>query len=563
MQDLLAGITAVAVIVPQGMGYAVLAGLPPVMGLYASFLPLAAYAVIGSSRFSSVGPVSVDSIMVASALTALSAQGLFALGSEEYMAAAMLLAVLAGLIQVVLGVVRLGFLANFLSRPVITGFTAAAAVVIVVSQSASMFGLDLPRSVDLHESLPRLIRALPGTHVATFGFGAGTFVLLSICRAWWPKFPAAMLVVVLSIVISSLAGAGDAGVALVGDVPRGLPPIRLPTLDFKQWALLLPPAVVLAFVGYMEALSVASFHARTTPHDIHPNRELFALGAANVVSGVTSGFAVTSGFSRTAVVVQSGARSQWANVSAMVMVGATLLFLTPLFQALPRATLAAIIARSVLSLVDVDSFKRLWRMDREDFLVASITALATLALGIQWGLLVGVGVSLAAFLFRTSQPHTAVLGRLPDLPVYRNIHRFSPTRTVEGVLIVRIDAQLYFGNVTFLRDTLRELEAKSASPLHDVILDASGINYLDSSAEAALSTIVDDYQQRGIQLWIASAKGPVRDVMVRSGFVDRIGESHMTLRVEDAYLMVGADNAPKPRISAVPEAIAPPSDEYS
>ncbi|GMV44191.1 MAG: sodium-independent anion transporter [Myxococcales bacterium] len=524
--DLSAGLTTAVMLVPQGMAYAMLAGLPPITGLYASILPLVAYALLGSSRQLAVGPVAMVSLLVASGVGAL-AQG----GTEAYLGHAVLLALMVGVMQVVMGAGRLGFLVNFLSHPVVSGFTSAAALIIGASQLKHLLGVDLPQGV---EGAAVAISRIAEWHWPTVAVGGAAVVALVALQRLAPRFPRALAVVVAGTLAVWALGLEGAGVRVVGSVPAGLPTLGVPAWSWDALRSLLPIALTISLVGFMESVSVAKAFAQRSGRDIDPNQELIALGAANVAASVSGALPVTGGFSRTAVNAQAGARTGLASLVTAAMVALTLLFLTPLFRGLPTAVLAAIILTAVAGLVDLKEVRHLWWVKRGDLALLGTTFVATLGLGIEEGILVGVGASLLWFVVRSTRPHFAVLGRLPGSTVWRNVRNFPEARTVPGVLVVRIDAQLYFGNVSFLKETLRSLETE---PLRAVVLDASAVNQLDSSAEVALQELLDAWTARGVRLAIASAKGPVREVMERSGLAERLGAG-MCLTTEEAVAAV-------------------------
>jgi SulP family sulfate permease len=535
--DLTAGLTTAVMLIPQAMAYAMLAGLPPIVGLYASVVPLALYALFGSSRELAVGPVAMVSLLVATGVGALAP-----VGSADFIAYAVLLAGMVGVLQLAMGVARAGFLVNFLSHPVISGFTSAAALIIGFSQLKHLLGVDIARSHHVHAILASAFGQLANVSLPTVILGAGSVIALVLLKRWNPVFPRALAVVVGGSVAVWALGLADRGVAIVGNVPAGFPSPSLPGFDSAVLLDLLPIAITIALVGFMESISVAKAFARRNRYDVDPNQELVGLGVANIGGALFGAYPVTGGFSRTAVNAQAGARSTLASLITAVVIALTLLLFTPAFYYLPKAVLAAIIMTAVFGLVDVAEVRHLWKVKRSDLALLVTTFAATLSLGIEQGILIGVGASLLWFVVRTTRPHTAVLGRRPD-GSFRNVARHDDAETIDGVAIVRMDASFYFGNVTFLKDTLRQLEQASATPLRAVILDASAINNLDSSADAALNELLDDYQPRDIQLILARVKGPVMDVLERSGFAGRAGDAAFAESVQEAV----ASLPPAPR----------------
>lgn len=548
--DLTAGLTTAVMLIPQGMAYALLAGLPPIVGLYASTIPLVVYAFFGSSRQLAVGPVAMVSLLVASGVGTLAEPG-----TETYVGLAVLLAAMVGALQLGMGLLRAGFLVNFLSHPVISGFTSAAALVIGASQLGQLLGLELGRG-PVHEILQRAITQLGDTHGLTLAIGAGSIVALLALRRLAPRVPAALVVVVAGTLAVWAFGLHEHGVAIVGTVPAGLPPLALPPLDAHALAGLWPTALTIALVGFMESISVGKSIATRMGYEIDANRELRGLGLANLAGSLFGAYPVTGGFSRTAVNAAAGARTSMAGLVTASVVALTLVLLTPAFYFLPKAVLAAIIMVAVLGLVDVKEVRHLWHVERSELALLALTFAATLALGVEEGIALGVGASLVWHVVRTTRPHTAVLGRLPGTDVFRNIRRFPEAVTEPGVVVLRIDAQLFFGNVAFLKETLRGLVDQAAhgeAPVHTVVIEAASINRLDSSADAALHELHQWLAGRGVTLRLAGLKGPVRDMMQRTGLLARVGEARACFTVAEA---IDAARAEHPRPHAQPPAAA-------
>ena len=515
--DLQAGLTTAVMLIPQGMAYAMLAGLPPIVGLYASLLPLAVYSLFGTSRQLAVGPVAMVSLLVASGVGAL-AEG----GTEAYVAYAVVVALMVGAMQLIMGVARLGFLVNFLSHPVIAGFTSAAALIIGLSQLKHLLGIGLHRSHHVHEIVLEAGRRITELEPITLGVGLASIAILLVMKKINPGWPRALVVVVVGTLAVWGLGLHDRGVAIVGEVPAGLPSPAMPSFDAKAWTGLWPTALAISLVGFMESISVAKNFSRKNKYELDANRELVALGAANLASAFFRGYPVTGGFSRTAVNAQAGAKTGLAGLITAATIGLTLLFLTPLFYYLPKAVLASIIMVAVFGLVDVKEVRHLWKVNRHDLGLMGLTFAATLTLGIEQGILIGVGASLLWFVVRTTTPHYAVLGRLPGTETYRNVERYPEAMPTPGVLVVRFDAQFYFGNVSFLKQTLNRLLEEHDGPTQALVLDAHGVNQLDSSADGALHEIFEDLEERKIRLYVAGVKGPVRDAMKRSGLWDKL-----------------------------------------
>ena len=515
--DVVAGLTTAVMLVPQAMGYALLAGLPPIHGLYASVAPILLYAMLGTSRHLAVGPVAMDSILVASAVGAIAT-----VGTENYVLIAAALGLMVGVVQAGLGFLRAGFLVNFLSRPVVAGFTAAAALIIAASQLGHLLGVGLPRTHHVHRVVWEAVRSFPDWSWPTLALGAASVAALVVSKKRWPRFPAALAVVVVATLVVWALGLSTRGVSIVGEVPAGLPGFHVPSVDTAILLDLVPAAATIALVSFMEAISVGRTFAQEYRYDIYPNRELIALGFANLAGGVTGGYPIAGGFSRTAVNVRAGARTQLAALITCAVVVLTLLFLTRAFFYLPKAALSAIIVAAVAGLIDIKGAREVYRIKRTDFYLLVLTFVATLSLGIQWGILVGIGASLLLFLVRTTRPHFAVLGRIPESQTYLSAARHPQAETLPGIILVRIDAQFYFGNVSFLKETVRRLVDESEVPVRYFVLEAAGVNGLDSAAAATLAELDQELEARGIKLVLTRIKGPVRDVLHRTGLLDKM-----------------------------------------
>ncbi|MEZ4267824.1 MAG: sulfate permease [Myxococcota bacterium] len=527
--DLTAGVTTAVLLAPQAMAYATLAGLPPVVGLYAATLPLAVYALFGTSRQLAVGPVATDSLLVAAIIG-----GLAVTGGLSPVALAATLALMVGALQLAMGSLRMGFLANFLSQPVLSGFTSAVALVIALSQAGPLLGLSSPAGADPLETARALLAGLPSVHPAAAIVGLGSLIALSAMRRLAPRAPRALVVVVAATVFSVLFDLHSSGVPVVGAVPSGLPTPDFSPPDAATATALLPGALTLAFIGFIEAISVGRALAARHGYRIAPNREFTALGLANLAGGLTGGYPIAGGFSRSAVNNDAGARTPLASLVTAALMLLVLLFLTPLLHDLPRPALAAIIASATATLIDTRIIRFLWRVKRSDLGLLVLTFAATLVVGIQEGILIGVTASVLWFVVRSTRPHTAILGQLPGTESYRNLDRFPEARRIPGMTLVRVDAPFYFGNVTFLRDTVARLREECPERLRALVIDATSINELDSSAATALFEIADEADTFGFELYFAGAKGPVRDVMQRSGFWERVGHDRFYLRVHEA-----------------------------
>lgn len=533
--DIAAGLTVGVMLIPQGMAYAMIAGLPPIYGLYASTIPLIIYALLGTSRQLAVGPVAMVSLLTAAGIGAL-AEG----GTETYIALAIALALFVGLIQFLLGVFRLGFLVNFLSHPVISGFTSAAALIIGLSQLKHLLGVDIPRSHHVHEIIGHAIGQFGAINWVTFGLGVGGIVLIKGAKRIHKSMPGPLLAVVFGILAVWLFGLTGQDVKIVGEVPKGLPSLNVPVFNWATLQDLAPIALAISLVSFMESIAVAkAIQAKHKNYKVLPNQELIALGLANIGGAFFQSYTVTGGFSRTAVNDQAGAKTGLASIISAALIILTLLFLTPLFYFLPKAMLASVIMVAVFGLIDYKEAIHLWHSNRTDFAMLIITFIATLGLGIEQGIAVGVILSLAMVIYRTTRPHVAVLGKVPGSHFYRNVNRFDDLEVDPKTLIIRFDAQLYFANTNYFKDKLEQLAEERKGQLKTIIINADSMNSLDSSAVHALEEVIDDYRQQGIQILFTGVKGPVRDAMVKGHLIEKIGKQHFFMSVQEAVDFLG------------------------
>ncbi|MEV8468425.1 sulfate permease [Fluviibacterium sp. DFM31] len=526
--DMVAAVIVTIMLIPQSLAYALLAGLPPEMGLYASILPLMAYAIFGTSRALSVGPVAVASLMTAAAVGNLALQG-----TAEYIAAAIVLAFLSGLILLVMGVLRLGFLANFLSHPVIAGFITASGILIAASQMKHILGVQASGH-NLIEILHALVIQIPNFSLWTLLIGGGSMAflfwvrkglkpaLLSLGLA--PRLadilakagPVAAVAVTTGVV--ALFGLNEAGVAIVGEVPSGLPPLTVPQFDADVWSSLFVSALLISVIGFVESVSVAQTLAAKRRQRIVPDQELIGLGASNIASAISGGYPVTGGFSRSVVNFDAGAETPAAGAFTAIGIAVAALFLTPLIFFLPKATLAATIVVAVLSLVDLSILKRTWIYSRADFTAVAATIVLTLGFGVEIGVLTGVILSIALHLYKTSRPHIAEVGLVPGTEHFRNILRHK-VLTDPRVLTIRIDESLYFANARYLEDYVLD-RVVGDNALRHVIIMCSAVNEIDMSALESLEAINHRLDSMGIRLHLSEVKGPVMDRLQRSDFLE-------------------------------------------
>lgn len=531
LKDLIAGLTVGIVLVPQGMAYAMIAGLPPVYGLYASLFPVITYAFLGTSSKIAVGPVAMDSLLVAAGLGTLAISGV-----ENYIAMVVVLALMVGAIQFLLGLFRMGFLVNFLSKPVINGFTSAAAVIIILSQLKHLLGAEISGSSRFHELLQNAIQKVGDTNPYDLGIGLLGIVLIILFKKWNKNIPIILIIVLLGILGVYLWDLKLYGVELVGEIPQGLPSFVLPDLKLEDVKRLWPIALALALVGYLEAISIGkALEEKGGEETIVANQELIALGASNMVGSLFQAYPVTASFSRSAINYETGAKTLLSSLFSVALVVITLLFLTPIFQYLPNAILASIIMVSVFSLIDLKYAKSLWNNRRDEFIILIITFLSTLFISITVGILIGVLCSLLLMVYRTSNPHFAVLGNIKNTDYYKNIRRFGDEVQVrEDLLIVRFDAQLYFGNATYFKKELLRHVSEKGTDLKAVILNAEAINYIDATGADMLTKLINEIHTAGLQFYIAGAIGPTRDIIFSSGIINELHREYLFVKTKEA-----------------------------
>jgi len=526
--DGLAAVIVTLMLVPQALAYALLAGLPAEVGLYASMIPLVAYALLGTSATLAVGPVAVASLMTASALG-----GIAESGSPEYVGAAIVLATLSGLMLFAMGLLRLGFIANFLSHPVISGFVTASGILIAGSQLGHILGIQ-SGGHNLIEMVQGIWSGLTGFNPITLMLGGGTLVFLYACRKVLKRgltrigLPERMADLTtkaapVTAVIMTTAAAwyfdlGAAGVQLVGEVPGGLPDISLPSLNPDLWATLIPAAFLISLVGFVESVSVAQTLAAKRRQRIEPNSELMALGLANVASGFSGGSPVSGGFSRSVVNFEAGAQTPIAGILTALGIAIATLTLTGLLAFLPKATLAATIIIAVSTLIDLPAIRRTFSYSVADGVAMLATIVLTLFHGVESGIIAGVALSIGLFLYRTSQPHSAVIGRIPGTEHFRNVQRHK-VEVNDQTVFLRVDASLYFANARYLEDTVLALVADHPA-MKNLVLACQAVNEIDASALESLEAINSRLADTDVSLHLAEVKGPVMDRLKKTHFCD-------------------------------------------
>lgn len=544
--DALAGVIVATLLIPQAMAYALLAGLPPQVGLYASLLPLAVYALMGSSRFLSVGPSALLSLLILTQVAVLAVPG-----SPQYLALAMATALIAGVMQIAMGAARLGVLTNFLSQPVLSGFTSAAAVLIALSQMKHLIGAPLPRTEHPHQLLVELARAVPQAHwptvaisVASISMLLGFKFLLPPILARWKGFPAALaqsltkigpILVVIAATVTVAAfhlGARD-GVNIIGEIPSGLPEFTFPALAGADFLSLIPLAFTVSLIGFLENISVAKALAAKRRQKLDSDQEFIALGAANIAAGVTGGFPVSGSFARSTINFTAGANTGMASIITVTVVGLAALFLMPLFHHLPQSVLAAIIIVAVAGLMDFKMPRRLWKYNKADAAALIVTFFSVLALGVTQGILSGVGLTILLHLWRTSQPHMAVVGRVPGTEHFRNVQRHE-VQTLPHVLMLRIDESLYFANAKYIENFVLRTVAERPK-LRNLVLICNAVNFIDASALETLTDLRNRMQDAGIELYLTEVKGPVMDRLAGTDFLEQLDFKRVFLTTEEVY----------------------------
>lgn len=550
VSDLTAGVIVAIMLVPQGMAYAFLAGLPPQYGLYASILPLALYALLGSSRSLAVGPVAIASLMVGSTVSQYAAQG-----SEAYVNAAINLSLLVGIILLLLRLLRLGSIVNFMSHSVISGFTSAAAIIIAISQFKFMLGLDLPRSSTLDQQLADLLDALPESNPTTLAIGLLSLALLGLTRGplccWleqihlprWFAQPICKAGPMIAVALCSLLVWSEGlqqshQVATVGAIPGGLPIFFNLHISLELWQQLFTPAFLIALIGFLESVSVATVLASKRRERVDPNKELVALGAANLGAALSGTFPVAGGFGRSMVNHSAGAQTTIASLISAVLVLVCLLYLTPLFIYLPKATLGAIIIMAVIPLIDFKTLRQSWRFNKADGLTLLSTFIMVLVSGVEIGILIGIGFSIALLLYRSSQPHIAVVGRVGDSAHFRNVERHAVT-TYTNALALRIDESLYFANTRYVEEYI--LQQSAARPeLQHIVLICAAVNFIDASALETLENLILKLRDEGVTLHLAEVKGPVMDQLNQTTFLAHLGAGRVFFTTDEAMRTLSA-----------------------
>lgn len=528
--DLSAGLTVGIMLIPQGMAYAMLAGLDPIHGLYAVTVPILLYAIFGTSRQLAVGPVAMVSLLTAAGIGALNPSS-----PEQYLLYALTLAFMIGLIQFGMGVLRFGFFVNFLSHPVINGFTSAAAIIIGLSQAKHLFGIELPRSEYFQDIMVNIYHNIGGINWTTFAIGLGGIIIIKFGKKIHKSLPTPLLAVVIGILLVWGFGLTANGVSVLGEVPSGLPGLSSPSFSMETWSVLLPIAITISLVSFAESFAVAKIiQGKHKDYKLDANQELIGLGMANFGAAFFMGYPVTGGFSRTAVNDQAGAKTALASIISVALIIITLLFLTELFFYLPKSILAAVVMVAVYGLIDAKTPKKLWKTDKTDFTLLMITFVSTLTLGIVTGIIIGMILSLVAVLYKVSRPHMAKLAHVPNTNFYRNTRRFKELKENNDELFIRIDGQIYFANISFIQKQVEAWEKEKANALKKVVLNFESVISIDSTGAHEIEDWINNWHKKGISVAIAGARGPVRDILVKWNLIEKLGEDYIFINMHDA-----------------------------
>ena len=529
--DLLAGITVAILLIPQGMAYALIAGLPPVYGLYAALTPQIVYTIMGTSRQLAVGPVAMDSLLVAAGLGTLSI-----VGTADYIQMAILLSLMVGIIHLILGIFKMGFFVSFLSKPVISGFTSGAALIISLSQVKYLTGIPIAQNNKLQDFIFLILKSEIPIHVTTLILGLSCIFFLLFIKKLNKKIPSALVVVFFSTLWVYYYDKNLEGVAIIGEIPQGLPSIKFPKLDWLVIKNLFPIALTISIVAFTEAISISKGLAEKNKlYNLNPNQELLALGSANIFGSFFQSYPTTGGFSTTAVNSQAKAKTGVASLICALLIALTLSFFTDLFFYVPKTVLAAIIISAVLRLIDIKYAIRLYKSRKDEFTVLVLTFILTIFVGIIQGIFFGIILSLLLLVYRASKPHFAFLGRIGNTNYFQNIDRFPNEVVVrEDLIILKFDAQLFFGNIDFFKKLVFNSIEKKHTKVKGFIINARAINYIDSTASEELIIIIKKLQKKGIRVMVVGAIDPSRDIIINSKLIKVIKKQNLFVTSGDA-----------------------------
>ncbi len=534
--DLFSGITIAVMLIPQGMGYAIVAGLPPEYGLYACIFPPVIYALLGTSNKISMGPVALDSILIITGLSVLAEPG-----SDKYLELAITLTLMVGLIQCFFGFIKFGFIANFLSYPVIVGYTSAAALIIMSSQFESMLGIDVVGG-NIFELLYQLVLEMNNWNWVTIGIGLAGLLFMIYPKKLWPGLPYSLILLVVGMICSGLWNIQGYGVDVVSSIPQGLPALSIPQTSLADLKDLVPVAMTVALMGYVGTMSICKSQENPTDRiTAKPNQELLAVGAANFVGAFFKAFPVSASFSRSAAFRGAGALTQVSALVSSFFILITIFFLTPFFTSYPppKVLLSAIIIISVAGLFKYGQMRDLFRQNRREFFILLATFSITLVLGVQQGLLIGVTLSIFMVLYNTANPHMTELGAIQGGRLFRNVNRFTEAVVRDDVLIFRFDAPLYFANKDYFVQRLYAwVKSRKTQSLKYVIFDAEAVNSVDSTAILMLQQVIENFRNQDVEFCISNAIGPVRDAIKCSSLHDHLNKQCMFSTIHDAILFI-------------------------
>ncbi len=551
--DLLSGITIAAMLIPQSMGYALVAGLPAEYGLYACIVPPVLYALLGTSNKISMGPVALDSILILTGLSVLAEPG-----SDNYLELAIALTLLVGVIQFAFGLIKFGFIANFLSYPVILGYTCAAAIIIMGSQFENMLGITVD-SGNIFSQIFYFVQRIGSWHWLTAGIGLIGLVFMIYPKRFFPSMPSGLILLVIGMICSGVWNAQAYGIDVIANIPRGLPTPRMPGITSDQLMALIPTAMTVALMGYVGSMSICKAQEKPTDKfNVKPNQELVAMGVANFVGSFFKAFPVSASFSRSAAFIEAGALTQVSAVVSSVVIVIVMMFLTPVFISypLPKVLLAAIIIVSVAGLFKYGQMKALFKQNRHEFLLMLVTFVVTLVLGVQQGLLAGVVLSIARVIYTSATPHMTELGSIQGGRLFRNVNRFDDVVIRDDILIFRFDAPLYFANKDYFVDNLyRWIKQRPDNLLTSIIFDAEAVNSVDTTAILMLQKIIDNLQQQGIKLYITNAIGPVRDALHNSPLSNYMSEESMFSTIQSAIDFIDYGTSDTDRVALQTDAL--------
>jgi len=525
--DLIAGLTVATILVPQGLAYAMLMGVSPIYGLYTGLVPLLIYVILGTSRYLSIGPVAISSLLVLAGVGAISEPG-----TSEYLTLVILAGLLIGMGQMILGVIKMGFIVNFISHPVMSGFASAAAIIIISTQLKDGLGISIPRFEHVYDRLGYAISHIGEVNVYAALLCVGAILTMLVLKKIHRSIPGALIVIIVGTLLTYLLGFQAEGLEVVGSVPSGLPSFEVPSITWEKIRMLFPVVLTVTTIGIVESVSIAKvLEAKNQVDEVDIDQELIAIGMSKIVGSFFQSIPSSGSFSRSAVNSNVGAKSTMASLFTAILVCLSLLFLTPLFYYLPLSVLASIILIAVVNLFDVQQAIHLWKTHKSDFALMIITFVATLMLGIQEGVLIGVVLSIASVLLKSSKPHIAILGRIPETNDYRNIRRFTDAIEPENGIVIRFDDQLYFANADYFKEKVKKLiKDPKYSDLSYVVLDASNMHDIDSTGIKVLNEISRTLNAQDIVLHMCSVKGPVRDRLYKNEMLTEHNHHHLNIK---------------------------------